>query len=109
MSLCSILSSYTFTHVELLWAAAECGVILLDEIPSNLVLWNLAGSVVGRGGARCGGSVSTVGGLGGGGVGVSGVVLLYRAVTLVGGVVAVDRNGGSLSSHVLCIRRKGVR
>lgn len=42
------------TYVESVWALAECGVVLLDEIPADLVLWDFGRGCVVGGLAGCG-------------------------------------------------------
>jgi hypothetical protein len=75
-----------FTYVDLLGAAAESGVVLLDKVPTNLILGNVGGRVVRLG--RCGRVRGRVGG--------SGVTtLLYRAIAVLRDEGAVDSGFGS--------------
>jgi hypothetical protein len=72
------------TYVNLLGAAAEGGVVLLDKVPTNLILGNVGSRVVclsryGRG-VVAGGSVAG---------------LLYRAIAVLRDEGAVDSGFGS--------------
>ena len=74
------------TYVDLLGTAAEGGIVLLDEVPTNLILGDVGGRVVGLGGC----------GRVGGGVAGSGVAtLLYRTIAVLGNEGAVDSGFGS--------------
>ena len=72
------------TYVNLLGTAAEGGVVLLDKVPTNLILGNVGGRVVRLG--RCG-----RGRVAGGGV----ARLLYRAIAVLRDESAVDSGFGS--------------
>lgn len=81
-----ISTKHRATHVELLGCAAEGGVVLLDKVPTDLVLGDLrlrVGGGRGWGGRGCCGCCL--------GVGLRGVLLLVEV--LLGRVGAVDGHG----------------
>jgi hypothetical protein len=74
---------WSLTYVDLFGAAAESGVVLLDEVPTNLILGNIGSRVVrlGRDGRRV--------------VAGGGVARLYRAIAVLRDEVAIDSGFGS--------------